>query len=114
MPVLDDGHPLDRALAFDSDAVGAVAAADAVAPVGAVAAADAVAAVDGVAAVNAVAPADAVAAVGAAQLAQAVEVGQGRHGALVSYTTQSTSVGIRSPPNPVQPESSGTQRELHG
>lgn len=49
MPVLDDGHALDRALALHPDAVHVVAAA------------------------------------GAAQLAQAVEIGQGGHGALLPF-----------------------------
>lgn len=49
MPVLDDGHALDRALALHPDAVHIVAAA------------------------------------GAAQLAQAVEIGQGGHGALLPF-----------------------------
>lgn len=49
MPVLDDGHALDRALALHPDTVHVVAAA------------------------------------GAAQLAQAVEIGQGGHGALLPF-----------------------------
>ncbi len=49
MPILDDGHALDRTLAFHPDAV------------------------------------DTVTAAGAAQLAQAVETGQGGHGALLPF-----------------------------